>query len=41
MFALATAAQLSHSPVQIYISDSSTLSAFPGRCSVIALNLSQ
>lgn len=41
LFALATSAQLTRSPVLIYISDSATLSAFPGRCSMIAMTLSQ
>jgi hypothetical protein len=38
---LSTAAQLSKSPVLIRISDSTTLSAFPGRCSIVAMTLSQ
>ena len=41
LLALSTAAQLSKSPVLLYISDSATLNAFPGRCSIIAMTLSQ
>lgn len=38
---LSTAAQVTKSPVLIHISDSATLSAFPGRCSIIGMTLSQ
>ena len=39
LLALSTAAQLSKTPVFLHISDSATLNAFSGRCSIIALTL--
>ena len=41
LLALSTAAQLSRSPVLLHISDNATLNAFPGRCSLVAMTLSQ
>ena len=38
---LSTAAQLSRSPVLVRLSDSASLNAFPGRCSIVAMTLSQ
>ena len=41
LIALSIAAQMSKSPVLIHISDSASLNAFAGRCSIIAMTLSQ
>ena len=41
LFALAVTAQATRSPVQIYISDAASLTAFGGRCSIIALTMTQ
>jgi len=41
LFALATSAQLTRQPVFLAISDDASLTAYPGRCSVKYINLSQ
>ncbi len=41
MFALTTTAQLTRSPVMLQISDAASLNAFPGRCSLIDVTITQ